>query len=469
MQPERTSGDASQVDPREGITAVSVQCFKSHADENRIDIRPFTVLAGANSSGKSSIMQPLLLMKQTLEATYDPGPLLLNGPNVQFTSVDQLLCRMMGDVDNQRFIIGIEKHQSEVLKTEFALSSKHNFELRSMSMVFSGRADVPSLLLTPNQDPEVLERHLSEFLATLGDQPYKASDGYKLTTNRTRCFLYIVESAENMGGHPLAPIRLTHLLHLIPIFDLLRMIHVPGMRGNPERVSSRTASSSTPGFSHVDGTERSYDLFPGTFEKYVATVIADWQSSEDARLGRLGVMLADLGLTREVSANRANDTQIEVRVGRLPQADSSGSDLVNIADVGLGVSQVLPVLVALLVAEEGQLVYVEQPELHLHPRAQYELARIMAETAKRGVKLIVETHSALLLLQVQKLIARGGLNPDFVRLHWFSRNPDDGTTSIHSADMDRNGAFGDWPEDFGEVELMAEGGYLDAVEARSRG
>src|SRR5919205_44086 len=73
-----------------GITQLTVGGFKSIRDQQSIEIRPLTILAGANSSGKSSIMQPLLLLKQTLEATYDPGPLLLNGPNVKFTLVDQM-------------------------------------------------------------------------------------------------------------------------------------------------------------------------------------------------------------------------------------------------------------------------------------------------------------------------------------------------------------------------------------------
>ena len=57
----------------EGITKIAVKGFKSIAEEREIDIRPLTILAGANSSGKSSIMQPLLMLKQTLEAPYDNG------------------------------------------------------------------------------------------------------------------------------------------------------------------------------------------------------------------------------------------------------------------------------------------------------------------------------------------------------------------------------------------------------------
>ena len=59
------------------ITKITVAGFKSIAEEQSVEIRPLTILAGANSSGKSSIMQPLLLLKQTLEAPYDPGALLL--------------------------------------------------------------------------------------------------------------------------------------------------------------------------------------------------------------------------------------------------------------------------------------------------------------------------------------------------------------------------------------------------------
>src|ERR1700733_14192839 len=70
----------------DGITRIAVEGFKSIAKRQEIEIAPLTILAGANSSGKSSIMQPLLMLKQTLDAPYDPGPLLINGGNVRFTS-----------------------------------------------------------------------------------------------------------------------------------------------------------------------------------------------------------------------------------------------------------------------------------------------------------------------------------------------------------------------------------------------
>ena len=461
-----------KVDPKEdqneGITAISVQGFKSLAEETRIEVRPLTILAGANSSGKSSIMQPLLLLKQTLEASYDPGPLLLNGPNAKFTSVNQFISRLKKHPDGQTFSVGIGHERFQTHKIAFVLTAEQTLEIGDMIIAEGER----SLHLMPNQESDDLEKAISKFVPKEIRMP-RLPKGLEWAVLRDRCFLGITILAQKDMGEsvfagiaksdiPSAALSTVLFMRLFSILssshqELHRMIHVPGFRGNPERAYKVTTSGPD---------------FPGTFENYVATIIAHWQANNDVRLKSLSDILTDLGLTWKVSAKPVDDTQIELQVGRLPYRGShlknlwcKTDDLVSIADVGFGVSQVLPVLVALLIAEPGQLVYLEQPELHLHPRAQCQLGRILADAAKRGVKLIVETHSSLVLRSLQTIVAQRTLNPDLVKLHWFSRN-DDGVTSIRSADLDENGAFGEWPEDFGEVEMAAEGAYLDAVEER---
>jgi len=184
------------------------------------------------------------------------------------------------------------------------------------------------------------------------------------------------------------------------------------------------------------------------------------------KLSALAHSLEMMGLTWKVTAVPVDDTQVELKVGRLPRARQGGAhDLVSIADVGFGVSQSLPVLVALLAARPGQLVYLEQPEIHLHPLAQRRLARVLQEAVKRGVVTVVETHSALLLRELQTLIATGDLRKEDVTMHWFARN-DQGDTTVVTADLDDYGAYGNWPEDFDVTELQAEQAYLDAVEAK---
>ena len=94
------------------------------------------------------------------------------------------------------------------------------------------------------------------------------------------------------------------------------------------------------------------------------------------------------------------------------------------------------------------------------------MARLLVNAANRGVRLVVETHSSLILLAVQTLVAEGAIEPNLVGLHWFLRSEKDGSTRIKSADLDEAGRFGDWPEDFDEVALTSENRYLSAAEAR---
>ena len=415
----------------EGITKIAVKGFKSIAKECSIDIRPLTILAGANSSGKSSIMQPLLMLKQTLEAPYDPGPLLIDGPNVRFTKAAQFLSALPNGKRSDRFQVQIQTHKSNVsnaVRTTFR-KGKNGIEIAEMTKENSGpdqTLSVKSVTLSPEMSPEAIK--------SLGNQDpaFKNFDIVK----RSRCFLYL-GSQYSSGSY-----EVTYRFGTW----IFSTIHLPGLRGNPERSYKLTGADS---------------WYPGTFENYAASVIHRWQETKDKRLETLIQTLHTVGLTGKVSTQRIGDVGIELQVGRLPHSTRE-TDMVNIADVGFGVSQVLPVLVALIVARPSQLVYLEQPELHLHPRAQVALAQVLADAAKRGVRVVAETHSSLLLLGVQTLVAEGDLPPELVKLHWFTRR-EDGVTEVSSADLDEAGTYGEWPEDFDDVDLKTQSRYLNAI------
>jgi predicted ATPase len=404
----------------DGITRIAVEGFKSIATKQSIDIAPLTILAGANSSGKSSIMQPLLMLKQTLEQTFDPGPLWIGGPNVHFTSADQFLPQRNdgGPVSDLALEISLMKAEFDIT---FRKGSAGMEVLRERSS--TGLADYT---LRPKMTSEEIEELVGR----------GSGSHFDVVRNR---FLLSFRSSDGLGIGVTAWIE--------PIFR--KVIHVPGLRGTRSRTYPATAIGPS---------------FPGTFDYYVASVIAHWQSERSAIADALNQDLRYVGLSQKVVANRLNDTEIELQVSRL--AEAGGDDLLNIVDVGFGVSQTLPVLVALRAAGDDHLVYLEEPEIHLHPRAQTKLADILADAAKRGVRVVAETHSSLLLTAIQTLVAKGELDPKLVKLHWFQRDPKTGITQVCSADLDENGAFGDWPEDFGAVGLDSAGGYLDAVEGR---
>ncbi len=451
-----------------GITEISVAGFKS-IENKKIEIRPLTILAGANSSGKSSIMQPMLLMKQTLEATYDPGPLLLNGPHLQFTKYEQLLHKT-GRERLQTLTAGFEFNKSLRVSCEFTFpftgeEQQRHIELSEMSVV---DIDGSSYGMTPQMtDSELVEIIPRDYLIKFANfiihsyvEARKANeeDGIDvgLEVSSSKCFLHVIALKKWKDKKEDLQIdrRILPLIPIVMIQDAInKLMHVPGLRSNPQRAYP---------FTPVEGPR-----FQGPFQPYTASLIWRWQEEEDSRLKVIRENLTRLGLTKWVKAERIDDVSVNLKVGRLPVISGTASekdivDIVDIADVGSGVSQVLPVLVALAVAEKGQTVYIEQPELHLHPRAQIAMAEILAEAAKRGVRVVIETHSALLLQGVMTLIAERKLESNKVMLHWFTRD-DMGKTIIESGEPDSNGAYGDWPVDFANVELDTHGRYLDAL------
>jgi len=425
------SARSNQKATSEGISKISVCGYKSLANECSIEVRPLTILAGANSSGKSSIMQPLLLMKQTLEAPYDPGALLIDGPNIRFTSGEQLLSKIPKSNLSDTFSIKIELDKGRYFKNTFKV--KKGIELSETIYSLGGGISIGIHLDMTHE----------EFVATpLGAiKPFKAmiENGARWIAIRDRCFLNQTLSIDRSA------IDGFNFSHYFVLF-ILKLIHVPSSRRNPERNYRQTAITE----------------FAGTFDNYVASVIHDWQSRKDSKLKDLNSALTTLGLTRKIETKKIDDIQFEIRVSLTKDRISN---MVSIADVGSGVSQILPVLVALIVAEAGQLVYLEEPETHLHPRAQAGLAQVLADAAQRGVRVVLETHSDLLIRRIQSLVAEDKLSPELVKLHWFSRDRD-GITQITAADLDETGAFGDWPEDFSEVDLQEESRYLDAAESK---
>lgn len=444
---KKSSPKKKEVDYNQGITSITIQGFKSLVDEWTVDIRPLTILAGANSSGKSSVMQPLLLLKQTLEASFDPGPLVIYGSHVKFDKAEQFFSKIPSRKITNIFSISFTCNNESSVKSIFK-AEKKGIDL--IETVYRHKDRILSVKINNLKEIEEYGKYLFKKEPPFTLSPPK-NKSYKYDFNidivRNKCFLRVVS---NSSGASESHINTAFLLGMLPSSIKIHLLvnyifHLPGLRGKPQRAYNKTASG---------------PLFPGLFTEYFASIILHWQETKDPRLKKLGRQLERIGLTWKVEASQLNEAQTELRVGRLPKSQRGGlKDLVNISDVGIGVSQSLPILVALLTAEPGQLVYLEQPELHLHPDAQLAMAGVIAEASKRGVRVVVETHSAIFLLGIQTLVAEGTLSPELVKLHWFQRQKD-GSSKIFSHDLDENGAFGDWPEDFAEIALEAESRYL---------
>lgn len=116
-------------------------------------------------------------------------------------------------------------------------------------------------------------------------------------------------------------------------------------------------------------------------------------------------------------------------------------------NVGFGLTYVLPVVVACLTAKPGALILLENPEAHVHPQGQSAMARLTCAAASAGAQLVVETHSDHILNGVRLSVKSGRLAVDDVRLHYFQRNAD-GVVDIVSPDIGPDGMLSQWPSGF---------------------
>jgi hypothetical protein len=432
-----------------GITRIAVSGFKSLAEKTDIEIRPLTILAGANSSGKSSLMEPLLLMKQTLESDVNPaGPFRLSGPYTNYTESKQFLSsvELVGD-SCQRLVIDFEIGGEKTAGFTFAVDPNGFFAIDETRGSRFG-VNMP-LSWAIRHDSSAEEIRALDFPwdllgSTKGQFDYHAE--------RYRFYLGI-KASNSSDASDSWPQSYEFLETMLLNKEIRRLILVPGLRGDQLR---KWLLADVP----------PANVFEGPFESYVPSIIEYWQQPNpriSPSINELNAALRLLGLASSVRTLRLNESQIEMRV---PRTFNSGeNDYVNVADVGLAVSTVLPVLVALIQAEPGQLVYIDQPDLHLHPRAQWKLGQLLADAANRGVRLVIETHSSLLLQSILTCVAKGAISPENVALHWFARS-EEGITKVKTANLDSEGRVGDWPVDFDEVELKATNDYLDAVEAK---
>jgi len=119
----------------------------------------------------------------------------------------------------------------------------------------------------------------------------------------------------------------------------------------------------------------------------------------------------------------------------------------NLRDVGIGVSQVLPVLVVAYFAPKGSTIILEEPEIHLHPLAQSVLAEMFVEISQqRGVQFVVETHSEHLFRRMQTLVAKQTVSTDEVALYFVERTGK--SAQLRTLQIDEFGRVSNWPEGF---------------------
>ena len=184
--------------------------------------------------------------------------------------------------------------------------------------------------------------------------------------------------------------------------------------------------------------------------------------------GMIAYWLKELGLIHDFRLEEIGEGS---SYWRAQVRTSSSSVWTGLMDVGFGVSQVLPALVLLYYVPPGATVLMEQPEIHLHPAVQTGLADLMLNVAQaRGLQIVVESHSEHLMRRFQRRVAEGAASATDVKLYFVSS--DDGVAKLSDLALNEFGEIGNWPKHFfgdemGEIAAIADASMMRRMESQA--
>ena len=383
---------------------------------------------GANNSGKTSILQLLLLLKQTTEQPPEWNePLYFGdaGSPVNLVDFDTLIHRHNLTVD-----LGIS--------VSWQLP-----ERRSIGGYFPN-----SLSFSTKIIKNVEQSALRDFYYTT-DRGYSFGVRWKSQESTVSPRGYVIIPKEYItisGDRPVNPFRcygVTNLdgpqdpfLHLQEAFEgLFSRVHYLGPRRDDPR--------------HDYTWEESHPKDVGQYGEKTISALLSSLVQQRSTYYQVMEWLQKLELIYSYTLNSTSDTEQDYEL--LVKQHEDGPE-VGLTDVGFGVSQVLPVLTLCYYVPEGSILILEQPEAHLHPKAQSELADVLIDVVKnRNIQIILESHSEHLLLRLMRRIAEGeeceeGISVDKTAFHFCEI--EDGNSKAEQLKVDEYGNISNWPKNF---------------------
>jgi predicted ATPase len=381
------------------LTEIKLTNFKCFKEETSIPLGRFNLFTGVNGAGKSTALQALLLMRQSIEHNPYTTELILNGSCVNLGSFN--------DVKNQYV-----PQDDEII---FSISQSKKEELYSLEYHLKYTERKTGLFISKihiNIHPDI----------------NKESGVYhsELQTPEPNDVTYVTSEDEN---------KRFNLLDLNPIYKILisgfelslKKIHfISADRIGPQEFHQKTI---LPEFPNVGRN--------GEFAVSLLNMKAQELVNKDLCLGEdaktlitqteawLGKILNPLSLDAK-SLGKTNF--LELLIGGFKPSN-----------VGFGYSSILPIIVTGLIAKPNEKIIVENPEIHLHPKAQSALIEFLIKVAKTDVQIFIESHSDHILNALRIATKEKLLNPEDSSILFFNQNPETKSNEITSILIDEKG------------------------------
>ena len=400
-------------------------------------IAPITLITGANSAGKSSLFAPLLAAAQT-----DGMPAMLspNGRYIDMGDYLDIVYRHRSKGVLGITITGTDDDEQTTIDTAFAYDTDaQSHRLQTLSVA----SNYYNLRVEKLDDEYDLHYSVmpkeSKFLKRLRDNAamtafYEAVSAMMVSAFEGKRKEQATRQFPSPRGIP-EDGRVTGTVRFSKPQDFFEVFNIDdGLAhcfvGTDLQTQLRTFQA---GFSHLSSfrlaPERTYyeiakaDLRIGRYGENYVEQISQWQSDDAQEIGQLRKDLRTLRVLVDLKTRRLKGGRIEL-VGR----PKKSSTLANLADLGFGTSQLLPILVAVNQLQPAATFTVSQPETHLHPEVQAQLANYFVGVAKeRNASIIVETHSEYLINRLRLLIAEGVIGEDDVSMVYVANTGHEST------------------------------------------
>lgn len=424
------------------IQNLSLKNFKCF-EEVDVEFAPITLLTGANSSGKSSLIYSLLAVLQTEQFPFYLSP---NGKYVNLGSFEEMVYKK--DISKKieigispfleiyRFRLPPPEHRFQWTWTVDTLHSLPKLE--SLSLAFEELYFVNS---TFRMDIKAIDKTYEfSFQMSAHDGRFKGvSRQIKESEFMKDKFNIHRISDTNIFGKGYFNLDTINSIYKDPNFIFRKSFenaflisdtnfnYIGSFRQPPERTyyqkSKAQSKVDTDGAGYIDQ-------------------IIEWEETDPDKLAELAKIMSELELFKEIKSNKFKGGRFELAV-----KTQTNSELAALTDVGFGISQFLPIIVADLQLGDNSCLALSQPEIHLHPKIQALFGNFLANQIKQTQKqYIVETHSEYLLNRIRLLLVKGELKPEDVRVYYFEN--DGVKTTTHQVEFATDGQIKGAPQGF---------------------
>ncbi len=379
------------------ISELKIENFKSFK-KAEIDFGNITLLTGANSSGKSSLISVLLSIFQTEQFPFYLSP---NGNLVN-----------LGNYRNMVYGYEISQNIKIDIKIEHENYDLLNFSTQWENNPVNGLPTLDDSEFISENDNFSIRKNNAKFILNRfsSSHEYNTIDEV-ITKINEKTFILVIGGA--------AFIAEIDLIKEFP-FNYIHSFRTPPQRNYLQVPKAGKITPTGAGFENQ---------------------IIEWEEMKSPKLTELISILEKIGLLADIKTNKMGNGMFDILVKTKKNGVSS-----SLTDVGYGVSKLLPIIVADLQLPDDSLLIISEPEIDLHPSVQANFANYLFEQTKKGKRYIVETHSEYIINRLRLLIAKKELAEEDVKTYYFSNDGRDTTTyPIH---FKKEGNIEDAPPEF---------------------